>query len=258
VVVDTPLGPDVGRIVVAPGSVVHRDEMVPVCPTLRLTTEEDMNQGETLSVRETESLMVARKKARERGLVMKFSRTRFGLDAHKITIGFTSEERVELRNLYRGLGEALQARVELKPVGPREEAKNIGGIGRCGNVTCCSLWLDKFELVSIRIAKEQALPVSAENLAGQCGRLKCCLRFEYEQYRAVNKLMPRIGDRVVTPEGGAKVIVGHALKKTVSVVLDQRGPDDFVRTEEYGLADIQRMPREQQPQRPPRQRRRQR
>jgi len=132
------------------------------------------------------------------------------------------------------LGTALRCRVELRQVGDRDVAKLAGGIGRCGRVLCCSTWMTKFDAIGIRMAKEQALPISANGLAGACGRLRCCLRFEYEQYREVNRALPRIGEEVGTPNGLATVIVGHRLKETVSV----RYADDEVL--EWPLAEVSR------------------
>ena len=109
-----------------------------------------------------------------------------------------------------------------------------GGIGRCGNNLCCVRWMGKFESISVRMAKERALPISADGLAGACGRLRCCLRFEYEQYRQVNRPLPKIGESVGTPQGEATVIVGHRLKETVSV----RYEDD--RVLELALAYVTR------------------
>ena len=123
----------------------------------------------------------------------------------------------------------------MRQVGDRDVAKITGGLGRCGRSLCCSTWLTKFDAISIRMAKEQALPISADGLAGACGRLRCCLRYEYEQYRDVNKAMPRIGEEVYTPKGMATVIVGHRMKETVSV----RHPDDQVI--EWPLDDLQRL-----------------
>jgi cell fate regulator YaaT (PSP1 superfamily) len=255
VVVDTTGGPDVGHVAIATGAMLYRDPMVAIRPAIRVATDADLSLREHLKVKEAEALVQAKAKARILGLQMKFSAARIGLDERKVVLEFTAEERVELRELYRKLTDALNCKVELKSVGPRDEAKNIGGLGRCGNVLCCASWLDKFESVTVRMAKEQALPISAEGLAGACGRLKCCLRFEYEQYRATNKIMPRIGERVNTPEGPARVVVGHAVKESVSVIPDRRGENDFVRTLEFPLSEIERLPREEQPQRDQRPRR---
>ena len=244
VVVETTNGLDVGKVVLAPGALLHRDPMMVVRPTVRIATDEDLSQRERLVLREAEALVLAKAKPRILDLTMKFSRARFSLDERKVVLEFSSEERVELGELYRRLGEALKVRVELRPIGPRDTAKNIGGLGTCGLTLCCSTWLDKFESISVRMAKEQALPISSEGLAGQCGRLKCCLRFEYEQYRATNKLLPKVGERVLTAEGPARVVVGHPLKETVSVLLERRGENDFVRTVEYPFDQVERLPRD--------------
>lgn len=123
-------------------------------------------------------------------------------------------------------------RVELRKVGDRDIAKPTSGIGRCGNELRCVKWIENFESISVRMAKEQSLPISAEGLAGACGRLRCCLQFEYDQYRQVNKLLPKIGELVGTPSGAATVIVGHRMKETVSVRYD----DD--RVLELPLAEV--------------------
>jgi cell fate regulator YaaT (PSP1 superfamily) len=247
VVVDTPSGPDVGNVAIAPGALVHRDAMVAIRPAIRVATDSDLAKHEVLKVKEAEALVQARAKSRILGLQMKFSSARISLDERKVVLELTAAERVELRELYRKLTDALKGKVELRSVGPRDEAKNIGGLGRCGQVLCCASWLDKFESVTVRMAKEQALPISAEDLAGQCGRLKCCLRFEYEQYRATNKILPHIGELVKTPEGFGRVLVGHAVKETVSVALERRDENEFARTVEFPLSDIERKPREEQP-----------
>ena len=248
-VVNTPLGPDIGTVTAASCALVHRDPMIPVRPAMRAATEDDLAQRESLKVREAEVLGLARAKARILGLQIKFSAAHIALDERKIVLEFNAAERLELRDLYRSLGDALHIRIELRAVGPRDAAKGIGGVGRCGLEICCTSWLDKFESVSVRMAKEQALPISAEGLAGQCGRLKCCLRFEYEQYRAANKLLPRQGERVRTPEGTGRVIVGHPLRETVSVALDRRNDDDYARTVEVPIAEIEQLPKPQPQQR---------
>jgi cell fate regulator YaaT (PSP1 superfamily) len=155
---------------------------------------------------------------------MKIVDAHYNLDATYVTITFGAEDRVDFRPLIHVLASELRCRVQLHQVGEREVAKLTGGLGRCGRTLCCITWMTRFDSVSIKMAKEQDLPISAQGLAGACGRLRCCLRFEYEQYRAVNRSLPRISEEVQTPDGLATVIVGHRLKETVSV----RYPDDQV------------------------------
>ncbi len=153
---------------------------------------------------------------------MKMLEAHWTLDQTRITFSFASEGRVDFRPLLQALSRKFHRKIELHQVGVRDEAKMLGGIGRCGRVLCCVTWMAKFENIAVRMAKEQALPISAQNLSGACGRLRCCLRFEYEQYIAMNRDLPHIGEWVSTSYGPAKVIVGHALRKTVSVLLESR------------------------------------
>jgi len=165
---------------------------------------------------------------------MKIVEARYAFDRTRLTRSFGAEGRVNFRPLIRQLGTELKCRVELRQIGDIPVAKLTGDLEKCGRVLCCSGWMAKFESVSIRMAQEQALPISAEGLAGACSRLRCCLRFEYEQYRQVNRAMPRIGEEVATPEGNANVVVGHKMKKTVSVQYDDN------RVLEWPLARLER------------------
>jgi cell fate regulator YaaT (PSP1 superfamily) len=219
VVVETEKGLELG-CVVAPPKELEEERKEPLKPVVRRATEEDVRRRVELDQRVPEALAVARRMAENLSLPMKMLDAHYTLDGERVIIYFGAEQRVDFRQLLRQLGEALHARVELRQVGSRDEAKFLGGLGRCGRVLCCALWLTEFCPVTVRMAKEQSLPVSAEGLAGQCGRLRCCLRFEYEQYVAANKALPRIGEKVITPYGPGKVIVGHPLKETVSVLIE--------------------------------------
>ena len=235
VVVQGEKGPELGQVVRIPRDVIWaqtEDKMLPA--VLRVATSSDLGNLQRNREMETDAFKLARSKVRDLGLPMKIVEARYTLDRTRLKVTFGAEGRVDFRPLIRELGSALRCRVELHQVGDRDVAKLTGGIGRCGRTLCCVTWMAKFESVSIRMAKEQALPISADGLAGACGRLRCCLRFEYEQYRQVNKAMPRIGEEVGTPDGTAKVIVGHRLKETVSV----QYTDD--RVLEWPLARLER------------------
>jgi cell fate regulator YaaT (PSP1 superfamily) len=204
---------------------------------VRKGTASDFGRWQQIKETEDDAFKLARAKARELQLSMKIVAAHYTFDRSRIIVTFGAEGRVDFRPLLHELGTALRCRVELRQVGDRDVAKLAGGIGRCGRVLCCSTWMTKFDAIGIRMAKEQALPISADGLAGACGRLRCCLRFEYEQYRQVNREMPRIGEEVGTPKGSATVIVGHRLKETVSVRYD----DDEVL--EWPLAEVSRTAR---------------
>jgi len=157
--------------------------------------------------------------SKQLNLPMKLITADYNLDNSRVTIYFGAEKRVDFRELVRELGKALKVRVELRQVGPRDEAKLIGGYGRCGRDLCCQSFLTEFSPVSIKMAKEQNLPLSSMKISGICGRLLCCLGYEYEQYRDVNKKMPRVGKAVETDMGEAIVTGTNPLEEIVSVEL---------------------------------------
>ena len=235
VVVQAEKGQEFGWVVKEPRSLVmSQPDDEPLLTVLRKATTSDFGRWQQIKEMEDDAFSLARTKARELQLPMKIVEAHYTFDRSRIIVTFGAEGRVDFRPLLRELGSALRSRVEFKQVGDRDVAKLTGGIGRCGRVLCCASWMTKFDAIGIRMAKEQALPVSADGLAGACGRLRCCLRFEYEQYREINRSLPRIGEEVDTPNGLATVIVGHRLKETVSV----RYSDDEVL--EWPLADVAR------------------
>ncbi|MDA1128038.1 MAG: regulatory iron-sulfur-containing complex subunit RicT [Chloroflexi bacterium] len=201
---------------------------------VRRATAGDLGRLQQNRESEQQAFKTARTKARELNIPMKIVDAHYTFDRSRMVVTFGAEGRVDFRPLIHALSSSFGCRVELRQVGDRDVAKLAGGLGRCGNTLCCVRWIDKFESISVKMAKEQALPISAEGLAGACGRLRCCLRFEYEQYRQVNRALPKIGELVGTPNGEATVIVGHRLKETVSVRYDDN------QVLELALADIAR------------------
>ncbi len=237
VIIRTDKGQEMGWVVIEPRNVVwSQPDDGPMASVLRKATAADWGRQEQIKEREEEAFKLARSKARNLQLAMKIIDTHYTFDRSRLVVTFGAEGRVDFRPLLHELGSALKCRVELRQVGDRDVAKLTGGLGRCGRVLCCSTWLTKFDAISVRMAKEQALPISADGLAGACGRLRCCLRFEYEQYRQINRALPRIGEEVSTPSGLATVIVGHRMRETVSV----RYSDE--RVLEWPLAQLERLP----------------
>ncbi|MDA1215273.1 MAG: regulatory iron-sulfur-containing complex subunit RicT [Chloroflexi bacterium] len=241
VVVQTDAGLDLGWVTLPPEQVVHRDPMLPFFTMVRAATPDDCAERERLGEREEAALVDAKRTSRGLSLPMKFVYARYSLDGKRLLLEFSAESRVDFRLLLQKLRESLRVRIELRQVGPRDEAKAIGGLGTCGLELCCTKWMGKFDSVTMRMAKEQRLPISAEHLAGQCGRLKCCLRFEYQQYVEMNAVLPKVGEQVRTPDGIGRVVVGHPLKETVSVIIDATNDDDYRRTVEVPLAKLQRI-----------------
>ncbi len=152
---------------------------------------------------------------RERGLPMRLITAESTYDGSKITFYFFAEKRVDFRDLVRDLGRTLHTRIEMKHIGNRDETKIIGGVGPCGRELCCSSWLREFSSVSVRMAKEQGLSLKPSKLAGMCGRLKCCLRYEYETYRELGRTLPKIGKTVESVKGNGVVVRQNRLKQSV-------------------------------------------
>jgi len=151
---------------------------------------------------------------------MKLISAEYNLDASRLTIFFSAEGRVDFRELVRELSRSLKVRVEMRQVGPRDEAKLLGGFGRCGLPLCCASFLSEFNPVSIKMAKEQDLPLNPMKISGLCGRLLCCLGYEFEQYRSMKEKMPKEGQRISTAIGMANVVGGNPLEGTVLVELE--------------------------------------
>jgi cell fate regulator YaaT (PSP1 superfamily) len=192
----------------------------PLKPVVRKAEESDIKHAKELEDKEKEALVECGKIVDKLGLAMKLLSAEYNLDGNRLTIRFSAEERVDFRELVREVAGRLRVRVEMRQTGPRDEAKLIGGCGRCGRPLCCSTFLSEFAPVSMRMAKDQGLPLNPMKISGVCGRLMCCLVYENEQYHAMKGKLPKNGQRVSTPDGTAKVVGSNPLKETVLVELE--------------------------------------
>jgi len=206
VLVPTDSGPEVAECVWAPQWISDDVGGLPECAGL--ATEGDLEQNETSRRRRAECRVAAKRFIRTNGLPMKVTAVDYVHATNAFTIYFSAPGRVDFRALVRDLAGQLRARVELRQIGPRDEARLQGGIGPCGRDLCCATFLKDFEPVSVRMAKEQDLPVNPMRIAGACGRLMCCLKYEHPLYQDFRKNTPRVGQAVETPEGPGTVI-GH-------------------------------------------------
>jgi len=222
VVVKTARGLKLAHVVIAPKQVLASELTVPLKQVVRKAEPEDTKLAQEFVEKEGEALAECGKLVAKLDLQMKILSAEYGLDGRLLTIYFSAEERVDFRELVRELTSSLKVRIELRQVGPRDEAKLIGGVGRCGRPLCCASFLDEFKPVSIRMAKEQDLPLNPMKISGVCGRLLCCLVYESEQYRAMKKKLPREGQQVSTPMGAGDVVGSNALKETVLVELESK------------------------------------
>jgi cell fate regulator YaaT (PSP1 superfamily) len=206
VLVPTDAGPEVAECIWAPQWVDDDIGGLPVCAGL--ATEDHLSRDETNRTRRAEARVAVRRLVRELELPMKIIAVDY-VDAPVVfTIYFSAPRRVDFRALVRDLAERLRARVELRQIGPRDEARLQGGIGPCGRDLCCATFLKDFEPVSVRMAKEQDLPLNPLRISGACGRLMCCLKYEHPLYQDFAEAAPGLGESVETPDGEGTV-VGH-------------------------------------------------
>jgi cell fate regulator YaaT (PSP1 superfamily) len=207
VVVDSAHGVTAGRVVVAPDQVIANESSNAndLKPVLRVATPDDIERLQEMQDKARDALTDAKKKASELDLDMALSSGEFDLEGTQFTAYFSSQERVDFRGLVRDLSRDFGTRVQLLQVGDRDRAKLVDGFDICGERLCCSSWMTNFPSVSIRMAKEQDLPLNPQKISGVCGRLYCCLTFEYEDYKALRGTLPKVGSMISTPAGEAKV-----------------------------------------------------
>ena len=195
----------------------------PLCAVLRMATESDRRVVEYNRKRESEAFDICEKKIADHGLDMKLVNVSIGFDGNKIIFYFTADGRVDFRELVRDLAGVFRARIELRQIGVRDEAKMIGGLGICGRPFCCSEFLDSFMPVSIKMAKTQNLSLNPTKISGTCGRLMCCLKYEQYAYEDAARRMPKLESFVQTPDGPGNVKSIDLLRETVKVSLDSGG-----------------------------------
>jgi cell fate regulator YaaT (PSP1 superfamily) len=204
----------------------------PAPKVLRKADARDFARDEQNQVRQQEAHRVCLTRIRERGLAMKLVGVEYQFDGAKAVFYFCAEGRIDFRELVRDLAHALHTRIEMKQIGARDETKMLGGVGPCGRELCCSTWLREFQAVSVRMAKEQGLSLNPSKLSGMCGRLKCCLRYEYDTYLQLRRGLPKIGARVTSVKGDGEVQRHNVLKQTAIVRRDDDGTEVEVTLED--------------------------
>jgi cell fate regulator YaaT (PSP1 superfamily) len=222
VLVPTDTGPEVAECVWAPQWVDDEVGGLPLCAGI--ATEDHLTRDEENRAKRAHARVTARRLIREHSLPMKVVGVDYVGGPPVFTIYFSAPHRVDFRALVRDLAGRLSGRVELRQVGPRDEARLQGGIGPCGRDLCCATFLKDFEPVSVRMAKDQDLPVNPLRIAGACGRLMCCLKYEHPLYQDFHANAPKVGEEVDTPEGPG-VVAGHNVpgdKVVVKLTADGR------------------------------------
>ncbi len=221
VIVETARGLEFGKIAIASKEVGASEIVSPLRKVIRIATEEDYVRAEENVRKEQEAYAICEEKILANNLEMKLVEVQYAFDGSKIIFFFTADGRVDFRELVKDLAAAFRTRIELRQIGVRDEAKMIGGLGPCGRELCCTTYLTDFIPVSIKMAKTQNLTLNPTKISGVCGRLMCCLRYENDHYEETNKLMPRIGAIIETPEGSGEVLATNAIKETVTVAVGE-------------------------------------
>jgi cell fate regulator YaaT (PSP1 superfamily) len=234
VIVETARGLDLGHVRGEAAPLRGEAESGEIKPVLRRATDEDLAR-----VRENEALgeqavSTAREHVRRLELPMRLLRAVYQFDRTQVTLYFSAEGRVDFRQLVRDLASALRCRIQLHQTGARDAAKLLGGIGPCGRTLCCTTWLREFEPVTVKMAKEQSLFLNPTKFSGVCGKLMCCLRYEYDHYRETRAQLPSVGGEVNTADGRGQVLAANVVKETVRVLLSDG------REREYPASEVER------------------
>jgi cell fate regulator YaaT (PSP1 superfamily) len=222
-IVDSEKGPAIGKVTSPPYEKEKRLLLKTPRKVVRKASPEDLEQLEKNRQLEKDAFQFCLRKVREKGLNMKLVKTEVLLDRSKILFYFTAEKRVDFRELVRDLAAELKMRIEMRQIGVRDEAKMVCGLGCCGRELCCATFLNRFDLVSVKMAKEQNLALNPAKISGICGRLMCCLSYEYATYTELKKDLPKVGKHIVTKSGKGKIIRQNVLNQTVTVELEEGG-----------------------------------
>jgi cell fate regulator YaaT (PSP1 superfamily) len=220
VIVETVRGVEAGRVVIASKKMAESELSDPLKPVLRLASEDELRMMLSFKGKEKDALVQCARHVDQHKLPMKLVEAEYTFDGSRLTFYFTADERVDFRALVRDLAATFRTRIELRQIGARDQAKLQGGVGPCGKTLCCSSWITDFGVVSIKMAKEQDLPLNPGKISGVCGRLLCCLSYENENYIQAKQTMPQVGAFLDTPSGTGRVVSINVPKESVEVMLE--------------------------------------
>lgn len=221
-IVETVRGIECGEVASGNHKVNDSEIVHPLKKILRIANKEDIKILEQNKKKEEEAFSFCQKKVEQLGLDMSLVEVECAFDGSKMIFYFTSDDRVDFRELVKILAGNFRTRIEMRQIGVRDVSKMLGGLGICGRPFCCSQFLDDFHPVSIKMAKEQGLSLNPSKISGTCGRLLCCLKYEQESYEYLAKVTPRVGSVVETREGRGVVTENSLLTGKIKVQLDRR------------------------------------
>ena len=234
-IVETVRGVECGEIAMENSEVDDSELVKPLKKVLRIANEEDLKIVKENRKREKEAFDICAQKIQDHGLdMMKLVNVEYAFDRSKILFYYTSDVRVDFRELVKDLARVFRTRIELRQIGVRDGSKMLGGLGMCGRPFCCSTFLGEFQPVSIKMAKEQGLSLNPVKISGTCGRLMCCLKYEQDSYDYLLKITPKQGAIVDTPEGKGTVVEANLISGMLKVRMDScpdAAPHNFHRKE---------------------------
>lgn len=241
VIVETARGIEYGSVVQGIREVADDKVIMPLKSVIRIATEEDDKKAIENNEKEKKAFKICKEKIAKHGLEMKLIETEYTFDNNKVLFYFTSDGRIDFRELVKDLASVFKTRIELRQVGVRDETKMLGGIGICGRPLCCNTYLSEFIPVSIKMAKEQSLSLNPTKISGICGRLMCCLKNEQEAYEELNSNLPDIGEKVKTFDGfKGEVVSVNVLRQKVKIVVEV---DDEREIKEYAIDELKFKPK---------------
>jgi cell fate regulator YaaT (PSP1 superfamily) len=242
VVVETARGREAARVVIAPHQLRLNQLRGDLKPIERRLSQTDVEKMQRLKKDSAKAVRTFSAKIREYELPMKPISAEYNFDGSQIVLNFSAPDRVDFRALARDLASTFRCRVELRQVGARDEARLLGGVGRCGRTLCCASWLPVFPEISMGMAKTQDLSLNPSKVSGVCGRLLCCLSYENDQYRQMKAVMPKLGQKIETPRGAGQVVALQILKNLVSVRLTDEGVEANFPAHELGFGSPPEQP----------------
>jgi cell fate regulator YaaT (PSP1 superfamily) len=223
VIVETVRGLEYGNVAIAEKEVEEEEIVAPLKKVVRKACNKDKARVEENTAKAERAFDIGLKKIKEHNLPMKLIDVEYTFDNSKVIFYFTADGRVDFRELVKDLAAIFRTRIELRQIGVRDEAKMLGGIGSCGRQLCCTTFLGDFDPVSIRMAKDQNLSLNPTKISGICGRLMCCLKFEFPVYEGSKDTFPDVGKTVITSLGTGEVLQINIPERTVKVLIDGEG-----------------------------------
>lgn len=242
IVVETSRGQEAARVVIAPHQVAASQLKGELKPIVRKMSTRDVERMESFRKESASAIRTFRAAIRAHDLPMKPISAEYSFDGSHLTLNFSAADRVDFRELARDLNQRLRCRVELRQVSARDEARLLGGVGRCGRTLCCSTWLPMFPEINMGMSKTQDLSLNPSKVSGVCGRLLCCLSYENDQYKQMKAVMPKLGQKTDTPHGMGTVVSLQLLKGLVTVLLDEENTEETFQARELGFGEVQPAP----------------